>query len=150
MTSLSLNKRNTVNPAIAEDFFKPWKEWVRSFYNDQDWNTLTIPAVNITEDKDNYKLSMAAPGMKKEDFHISMDGNVLTISSEKENEKEEKNGRISRQEFNYSSFSRSFNIPDTISKDKIEARYEDGILKLKLPKNEDAKKNGRNIQIPVK
>lgn len=76
-------------------------------------------------------MSVAAPGMKKGDFKIDLDGNVLTISAETEQKKEEKGDKFSRQEYNYSSFSRSFNLPDAVNKDKIEAHYEDGVLKLK-------------------
>ncbi|MBO9729686.1 MAG: Hsp20/alpha crystallin family protein [Chitinophaga sp.] len=150
MSSLSLNKRTASHPSVFDDFFKPWKEWMNNLYDGRAFTALTIPAANVTEEKDSYKLSLAVPGMKKDDFKINVEGNVLTISAEKEEEKEEKNARYSRQEFNYSSFSRSFSIPETINKDKIEAHYEDGMLKLKLPKNEDAKKNGKSMQIAVK
>jgi HSP20 family protein len=111
---------------------------------------LTIPAVNVMEDKDSYKLSVAAPGMKKDDFKIDLEGNVLTVSAETESEQEEKDEKYSRQEYNYSSFSRSFNLPESVNKGKIEAHYEDGLLKLTLPKNEEARKNGKSIQITVK
>lgn len=150
MTSLSLNRRNTLLPSVFDDFFKPWKEWAGNFSDGRVFSALTVPAVNVTEDKDSYRLSLAAPGMKKEDFKINLEGNMLTISAETEGEKEEKNGKYSRQEYNYSSFSRSFQLPEMISKDKIEAHYEEGVLKLKLPKNEEAKKNGKSVQIAVK
>jgi HSP20 family protein len=71
-------------------------------------------------------VSLAAPGMKKEDFKIDVDGNMLTISSEKEETKEEKEKKFTRKEYNYSSFSRSFTLPDEVNKEKIDAKYEDG------------------------
>jgi len=97
--------------------------------------------VNITEEKDQYKVELAAPGMKKEDFSVDVDGNMLTISAATEEKKEEKEKKYTRKEYNYSSFSRSFTIPDEVDKGKIEARYIDGVLNLVLPKMENAKNN---------
>ncbi len=74
-------------PTLFDDFFKPWNDWFETgsgLFN----RTLTVPAVNITESHDEYRLSIAAPGMKKEDFDISLDGNMLTISCEKEEQQE--------------------------------------------------------------
>lgn len=150
MTTQTLSRRNPLLPAIFDDFFKPWREWANDFHDGRFLGALTIPAVNVSEAKDSYKLSLAAPGMKKEDFKIEMEGNVLTISAEVENEKEEKEGKYTKQEYNYNSFSRSFNLPEGVSKEKIEAYYEDGVLRLKLPKSEEAKKNGKSVHIEVK
>ena len=80
------------------------------------------------------------PGLKEEDFNIDVDGSMLTISSEKEESKEEKDKKFTRKEYSYSSFSRSFTLPEEINKEKIEAKYEDGVLKLSLPRKEEAKK----------
>ena len=102
--------------------------------------TINIPAANIIENKDHYEVNLAAPGMKKEDFNIDVEGNVLTISAEKEEKKEEKDERYSRKEFSYASFTRSFTLPDWVIKDKIYASYENGLLKVNLPKAEEAKK----------
>jgi len=93
---------------------------------------------------------MAAPGMNKEDFKVELDGNVLTISSEKQNENEVKDGeRYSRREFSYQSFQRSFQLPkEVVDADKIEAKYENGVLKLVVPKKEEAKpRPPKTIQI---
>lgn len=98
-----------------------------------------VPAVNIRESEDNFVLDVAAPGMKKEDFKINLDNNVLTISSEQKNENEEKNEKYTRKEFFYNAFSRSFTLPKTIDLDKIRADYKDGVLSVSLPKREDAK-----------
>jgi len=125
-------------PALFDDFFKPWNEWFdqkESFWD----RVLSVPAVNITEDKDNYEVALAVPGVKKSDIKIDVQGNMLTISSEKEETKEEKDKRFTRKEYNYTSFSRSFTLPDEVKQEKIEARYEDGILKLTLPRKEEAK-----------
>ena len=85
-------------------------------------------------------VSLAVPGMKKDDFNIDIEGNMLTISSEKEENKEEKEKRFTRKEYSYSSFSRSFTLPDEVEVQKIEARYEDGVLKIRLPFNQEVKK----------
>jgi len=103
-------------------------------------NPVTIPAVNISENKERFDVTIAAPGMKKDDFNIDVDGNTLTISAETREEKEEKENRYTRKEYSYSSFSRSFSLPDGVNKDKIDASYDNGILKLSLPKTEEAKK----------
>lgn len=140
----ALTKRNELFPSVFDDFFKPWSGW---FGNER---TMTAPAVNITENKDDYRISVAAPGLKKNDFNIDVEGNMLTISCEKEERKEEKDERYSRTEYNYSSFSRSFTLPEEVIKDKIEAVYEDGILRLTLPKTEQSKKAALSKHISVK
>jgi HSP20 family protein len=101
---------------------------------------MTVPPVNITENQDNYLVSLAVPGMKKDDFKIDVDGNMLTISSEKEETKEEKEKKFTRKEYSYSSFSRSFTLPDEVNREKIDAKYEDGVLKISLPRKEEVKK----------
>lgn len=136
-------------PTVFDDFFKPWNEWFDSS-NLFLGRTMTMPAVNIVENKEDYMVSLAVPGMKKEDFNIDVDGNMLTISSEKEESKEEKEDKYTRKEYNYSSFSRSFTLPDEVNKEKIEAKYEDGVLKLMLPKKEEAKKLAAGKHIAVK
>jgi HSP20 family protein len=135
-------------PSLFEDFFnKPLLDLFDGGFSSRLKN---VPAVNITERKDDYLVSMAAPGLKKEDFKIAMDGNLLTISSEKEEENEEKEGRYTRQEYSYSSFERSFTLPDEVEKNKIDAHYKDGVLELVLPKKEEAKKMAVSKQIAVK
>jgi len=148
MSTRAVSKTSTL-PAVFDDFFKPWNEWFENgntFFN----RLTTVPAVNIVENKDDYKVSLAVPGMKKEDFNIDVEGNMLTISSEKEENKEEKEERFTRKEYSYSSFSRSFTLPDEVNKEKIEAKYEDGVLKLILPKREEAKKLAVGKHIAVK
>ena len=137
MATQSLTKAGERMPSVFDDIFKPWNEWFEGGL----WGrTMQVPAVNITEQKDNYLVSLAAPGLKKDDFKIDVDGNMLTISSEKEETKEEKDKKFTRKEYNYSSFSRSFSLPEEINKEKIEAYYEDGVLKITLPRKEEARK----------
>ena len=147
MSTKSLVRNGNYLPTVFEDFFKPFNEWFDSGSNLLS-RVLTVPAVNITETKDEYALSIAAPGMKKEDFAINIDGSMLTISSEKETTSEEKEEKFTRKEYNYTSFSRSFSLPDEVKKDNIQASYHEGILKLVLPKKEEAKKlAARSIEV---
>ena len=97
------------------------------------------PAANIIELPDSFQLDIAAPGMKKEDFKINLENSILTISAEMEDEKNEEGKNYTRKEFYYGSFSRSFTLPKTIDLDKIQADYNNGILKISLPKREEAR-----------
>lgn len=148
MSTLALTKKSEAMPALFEDFFKPWNEWFENGGN-LFGRSLTIPSVNITETNQEYQVSLAAPGLKKDDFKIDVAGNMLTISSEKEETKEEKEKKFTRKEYNYISFSRSFTLPEEVNREKIEAKYEDGLLKLSLPKKEEVKKSAAK-QIAVK
>jgi len=128
--------RTSINlPSLLEDFFND--SFLTRFFNWDEYKT--IPAVNIIEGKDEYKIEVAAPGLSKEDFKVELDGNVLTISSEKEQKKEEKDENVLRREFCYSSFRRSFTLPDDVNIEKIKASHNDGILTVTLPKKEEAK-----------
>lgn len=147
MSTKALTRNGGLLPAVFDDFFKPWNEWFDSGSRILN-KMLTVPAVNIIESKNDFKLSFAVPGMKKDDFHIDVDGNMLTISSEKEESKEENDSKYTRKEFNYSSFTRSFSLPEDVSKDNIQATYTDGVLHLLLPKKEEAKKtHTKNIVV---
>ena len=97
------------------------------------------PAANIIEQNDSFHLEIAAPGMVKDDFKINLENNILTISAEVEDQKREEGKNYSRKDFYYGSFSRSFTLPKTIDLDGIKADYESGILKISLPKKEEAK-----------
>ena len=116
---------------VFNDFFSPWTDLLTEPVLER---ALTVPAVNITENEKSYQLSIAAPGLKKEDFNVDVDGNMLTISAEKEENKEEKDEQYTRKEYNYSSFSRTFTLPNEIKQNAIEAEYKDGVLHLMLPK----------------
>ncbi|HEY8659507.1 MAG TPA: Hsp20/alpha crystallin family protein [Hanamia sp.] len=140
MPTKTLAKRSDLVPSVFNEFFKPWNEWFSGSKDELFGNVLKVPAVNIEENKDNFMVSLAAPGLKKDDFQIDIDGDILTISSEKEEEKEKKEEKYYCKEYNYSSFSRSFTLPDGVIVDKIDAKYEDGVLKLTMPKSEEAKK----------
>ena len=126
-------------PTLFDDFLnRDIFNWGLSNFSDT--NT-TIPAVNIKETSDNYEVEVAAPGMTKKDFKVMLDGNTLTISSEKEIQKEQNEDvRYSRREFSYQSFSRTFTLQkDVVDTENIQAKYDDGVLHLLIPKKEQAK-----------
>ncbi|MDB5276837.1 Hsp20/alpha crystallin family protein [Ferruginibacter paludis] len=149
---MTLVKRNgnlmRAFPTLFDDFLnRDLFNWGQSNYS----NTGTsLPAVNIKETNEGFEVEMAAPGMKKTDFKVQLEGNMLTISSEKSNQTEENEGdRYSRKEFSYQSFERSFTLPkDVVDVEKINAKYEDGVLQLHIPKVEEAKQKApKMIQI---
>jgi HSP20 family protein len=139
MSTKDLTRREETLPSIFQDFFKPWDKWFDTNGGSLA-RMLTVPAVNITEKQDHYEISLAAPGMKKNDFSIDVEGNMLTISAETEEHKEQKEDKHTRREFNYTSFSRSLTLPEGVVKDKIDATYDNGLLKLVVPKTEEARK----------
>lgn len=107
-----------------------------------------LPKVNIKETADAYVVEMAAPGLKKSDFKLDLDHQVLSISTEKETSHEQKEENYTRKEFGYTSFKRTFTLPETVDDEKITANYQDGILNILLPKKEEAKqKPARSIKI---
>lgn len=131
-------------PSLFNDFFKPWNEW----FDSDLMKTMTVPSVNVSENDKEYKLTMAAPGLKKDDFKIDIDGDIITISAETKHEKEEKDEKFSRKEYSYKKFSRTFTLPETVNADKIDAVYENGELKLMLPKKAEVKKTtAKNIAV---
>ncbi|GAA4781026.1 Hsp20/alpha crystallin family protein [Olivibacter ginsenosidimutans] len=145
---MSLIKRNgnhfSAFPAFFDDLFA--SELFNWNNNNHSSTSTTVPSVNIHETNDNFEVDMAAPGMNKEDFKVELDGNTLTISSNKKYEQEDKQEGYTRREFSYQSFQRSFTLPkDVVDEDKIEARYDNGILHLIIPKKEEAKKKAPRL-----
>lgn len=138
-----------LRPRIFDEFMLPWNDLTGDGAFIPEWRS-TMPAVNISEDQNSYLLSLAAPGMKKDDFRVDLDGDTLTVHAEQESEEEDNSKRFSRREYEYRSFSRSFMLPDGVDRDKIDARYENGVLQLTLSKREDAKKKNPVKAISVK
>ena len=138
MTIIKRNENFPMFPALLDDFLgRDWFDY--STKNFSKTNT-TIPSVNIVESENNFEIELAAPGFEKKDFKVELNHNVLTISSDKSEQKEETEGKnFSRKEFSYQSFCRSFTIPNVVDSEKIEARYENGILKVFIPKREELK-----------
>ena len=135
-------------PSIFDRFFDgELMDWNRTNYSSTD---TTLPAVNVKENENEFLIDVAAPGLKKEDFKVNYDNGRLTISSEKKNEFEEKKDeKVTRREFSYQSFQRSFTVSENVvDAEKISANYEDGILHISLPKREEVKpKPTRQIEI---
>jgi HSP20 family protein len=149
---MTLAKRNnnlmSSLPGLFDDFFtKDLFDWNNSNYS---MSGTTIPAVNVKETADSFEVEMAAPGMTKDDFKVELNNNVLTISSEKKHENEEKDGeRFTRKEFSYQTFQRSFQLSkEAVDADNIQAKYDNGVLRLVIPKREEVKqKPARLINI---
>jgi HSP20 family protein len=131
-------------------YYPSFPSWLDRFFEGDlmDWDSWnfagqnsTLPAVNVKVNDNAYEIEVAAPGLKKDDFRVSYDNGRLTISSEWKDEKKEGEGeKITRREFSYQSFQRSFTIPEkVVDADKIKAKYSDGILRLSLPKREEVK-----------
>jgi len=125
-------------PSLFERFFNNELDgWSRNNFSNT--NT-TLPSVNIKENTDVFEVEVAAPGFEKSDFNIELNNDLLTISSEKQiNEEVKEDEKITKQEFSYQSFSRSFTLPELVEDDKITAQYRNGILLITIPKKEEAK-----------
>ncbi len=128
-------------PTISKRTYSPF---LSNLFDDDFFPVLTnrtssMPAVNIKENDKNFALELAIPGMDKKDLKIDINEDVLTISSESKNESEEEKDGYKRKEFSYSSFCRSFYIPENVNREKISAGYKDGILNIELPKMEEEK-----------
>ena len=130
-------------PSIVDEFFG------RDFMPALDFQTgINVPSVNIVEGKEDFRIEVAAPGLDKSYFKINVENNVLSISSEKEEKTEENEDRYMRREFSYTSFNRSFSLPQTVDPEKISAKHENGVLTISIPKKEEAKvKPARQIEI---
>ncbi|PST82836.1 Hsp20/alpha crystallin family protein [Pedobacter yulinensis] len=142
---MSLIKFNGNKPAINgfSDVFE--SVFNDSFFSDR--LIARVPAVNVAETADGYHIEMAAPGLSKEDFHIQLDRKLLTISVEKQQSEKSDRESYSRREFSYTSFVRSFALPDSADDSNIEASYANGILDIRVAKKEEAKQMTRRIEI---
>ena len=138
-------------PMITRRSYKPflWSSlFDYDFFPVVSQTSTSMPAVNIKEDEKKFVLDLAVPGIDKKDLQIEIHEEVITISSENKNESEETHDGFKRREFSYSSFCRSFYLPENVNKDKIEAGYKDGILTVELPKEEEEKaKISRQVKI---
>ena len=127
MSNLSkFNERSFLSPFFSDVFDD-------GFFGTKKWDTL--PAANIAEGEKEFSIELAVPGYKKEDFKVKVDKDMLTISAETKSEKSEGDKQYTRKEYNYSSFARSFRLPDNVKDDAITAKYENGVLQLALPKS---------------
>lgn len=121
---------NNVFPSLMNEFFN--EDFRMNLIN----RNHSIPSVNSVENNESFEIDLAVPGMKKDDFTIELNDKILVISSDNSNY--DQNERTRLNEFNYSSFQRSFRVPESVELDKIKANYKNGILKIKLPKRKDS------------
>ena len=133
-----------------------WPSFVDEFFNTDFWPSFldvntrySVPAVNILEEDNEYRIEVIAPGIDKKDVKINLEDDVLTISSERKEENEEKDKHYMRREFNYTAFIRSFVVPEEVDAEKISAEHKNGILTLHLPKKEEVVKKTQKREIKV-
>ncbi|KJD32056.1 heat-shock protein [Tamlana nanhaiensis] len=144
---INVPKNGSLSSTNSNLNFPSWSSWIDEIFNrdlpsvfTSNFNTgMTLPKVNIRETSDAYFVDMAVPGMKKSDFEINLEDQLLSISTQVNEENQFEDENFNRREFGYASFKRSFTLPETVNEDKIKARYNDGILSIHLPKKEEAK-----------
>lgn len=140
-----IKKSPEQNRSIMRDFFN-----VGSFF-DNNWLSgleNKFPAVNVSENENEYNVELVVPGFKKEDIKIKVDDDLLTISAESKTEsEEEKKKEYTRREYSYNAFTRSFHLPDNAKNDSIDAHFEDGVLKIKIPKSQTQVKASKEVPI---
>jgi len=146
MTLVKSEKKENMFPSLLSDFFDADRFFANRFFGNE--LNQSLPAVNIKEDNKQFDIEFTAPGFAKTDFKIDVDHNILTVSAEKKEEKNEDNKRFTRKEFSFSTFSRSFTLPQTVNADKIDAKYNHGMLHLQIPKKEESKETPKK-QIKV-
>ncbi|MCV9933162.1 Hsp20/alpha crystallin family protein [Flavobacterium sp. LS1R47] len=141
MLSIRKNGNNSQSfPSLLDDIFgRELFNWENSNFSA---TSTTVPSINIKETAENFEVELAAPGMDKNDFKVTLDDNLLTISSAKKDEKETVEDNFTRREFSYQSFQRSFELPNNVvDEENIKAHYDNGLLQLVIPKKEEAKEN---------
>lgn len=134
-------KTNAGFPALLSDWLTPSKFFGRDFFDmDPDlFQTrlgVNVPSVNVKENPKDYVLEVAAPGLERKDFSIEVDNHILSISAAKEEEKKEENG-YTRREYSFNSFCRTFSLPENVKEGNIDAKYDNGILKIVIPKTKE-------------
>ena len=135
--------RRNYFPVHSNDLFN--NNFISEFMKEEPKKNL--PSVNVLENEKEYVLEVAAPGMQKKDFKIELNKNILSISSEKKEQKEDKNENFTRREFSYNSFCRTFELPEEVDAENIKANYVNGILTIEIPKQEIRVKKAREISI---
>lgn len=139
-----IKRKNGNTPALSS-----WLDnfWDSGSFFDDDLIRNSSPAVNVKENDNSYEIELAAPGMKKDEMDISIENGVLTISGVSKKEEEEKGENFTRREFSYSSFKRSFAVPEDVNEEDVKAKYEDGVLKITLTKTGEKKPKGKSIAV---
>ena len=143
MSNLTLCTRPTLldrwfGRDLSEDFDRFWNlDYARSF----------SPSVEVTESDDHYELAVEAPGMGKKDIHVEINDGVLRLSGDKQAEREDKKRNYHFSERSYGRFERAFRLPDHVNAGKIDAKYADGVLRLTIPKTEEAKPKAIEVKV---
>lgn len=148
MTLVKFNPNN--NSSKKNGLMTGFNDVFDSIFNDtffSDRMMSRVPAANISESKDHYHVELAAPGLKKDDFKLSLERDVLSISVAQSSENDSQERNFNKREFSYSSFVRSFTLPESADENGIEAIYENGLLCINIPKREEAKAQSRRIEI---
>ena len=145
MTLVKFNSDNKKNGSLTT-----FNNVFDSIFNDtffSDRMMTRVPAANISETADHFHIELAVPGVKKEDFKLKLERDVLSISVERQIEPDQQERSYAKQEFSYTSFVRAFTLPDGANADGIQAKYNDGVLSIDIPKIEEAKMVTRQIEI---
>lgn len=133
------------------NLFPDLGSFIDPFFSRRDYlgdeTQFNVPAVNVSETDNAFELEMAVPGKSKDDFEITIENNMLIISSESEDSSETAEKNFTRKEYSYSSFKRSFSLPENVKSDKIDAKYQDGVLKLSIPKTAATVKDAKKIKV---
>ena len=141
-----VRRRNYGSPDLWDELFND--SYLPRFFSwDNNHNGSSSPAVNVEETNKEYRIEVAAPGLEKDDIKVSVEDGVLTISSEKKTENEEKNDNYIRKEFGYSSFCRSFTLPEETDEEKISAKHKNGVLNVHIPKAEVKVTKAKEVKI---
>ena len=151
----SLARRDENKPATRSMFSDFFSDIDRMFDDDMFLMPMhmgrmgngNMPAANISETEKEYNIEMAVPGMKRDDFNIEIDEHMISVSCEKEERFNEDKDNYKRREYNYSSFSRSFRLPETVKADSIKAQYDNGVLHIKVPKAEQTVQKKKRINV---
>jgi HSP20 family protein len=151
----SLSKREEQKPAQRSMFSNFFTDIDRMFDDDMflmpmhlsRFGNSNLPAANIRETDKEYNIELAVPGMKRDDFNIEIDENMISISSEKEENRNEDRENYHRREYNYSSFSRSFRLPEAVKAENIKAQYDNGVLHIKVPKAAQGGQRKKKINV---
>lgn len=153
---ITVPKKGSLTNTNSNASFPIWSNWLDDVFNRElpsvftsSFNTgISLPKVNIKETADSFMVEMAVPGLKKSDFCLDLDNQVLSISTEANEDNETKEENYTRREFGYSSFKRTFTLPESVNDEKIDANYKDGILSILLPKKDEAKQKAiRSIKV---
>lgn len=144
MVKFNADKRNngSLLPGFSDVFDSIFTDTLLS-----DRMTARVPAANVSETADHFHVELAAPGLKKEDFKLNLERNVLNITVEKQNEQNDVQKNYSKREYSYTSWVRSFTLPESANAEQIDATYTDGVLKIDIAKREEAKVTRREIAI---